>query len=379
MSSIRVLHVLGAMNRGGVETWLMHLIRHVDRQKYHMDFLVHTDQSAVHDAELKSLGARVLPCPSIRNPIQYAKRFLDIASQFGPFDVLHSHVHHFSGYVTWLGSKAGIPVRISHSHNDTSVVNARASYVRKAYLSATRWLLTKYSTCRLAASKPAASALFGPNWTRDERVKILSYGVDLKPFAQPVDRAAVRSEFGFCASNVVFGHVGRFDEQKNHAFLGKIAAEIANREPEARFLLVGDGPLRPSIESQFTHAGIGRRAVFAGSRPDVARLMNGAMDAFLFPSLYEGLGIVLIEAQAAGLPTIMSDSIPAEAIIVPGLVITCALDESPSHWAEAALDHSQHRASGTLADVERSPFNITASLEALMHIYSAPGRVKRTQ
>jgi glycosyltransferase involved in cell wall biosynthesis len=200
-------------------------------------------------------------------------------------------------------------------------------------------------------------------------VKLLYYGVDLAPFSLTVDRAAVRSEFGFRADNIVFGHVGRFDPQKNHAFLADIAAEIAKREPGARFLLVGDGPLRSSIESQFRRAGIGHRAVFAGSRPDVPRLMVGAMDALLFPSLHEGLPVVLIEAQAAGLPTIMSDAIAAESIIVPGLVITRALSESASHWAESALQHRQYRQSSAFAEIKRSPFNITASVEALTRVY----------
>jgi glycosyltransferase involved in cell wall biosynthesis len=369
MKPLRILHVVGAMNRGGVETWLMHVLRHIDRERFHMDFLVHTDQPAAYDAEILALGSRILHCPYPQRPIRYGKHFLKIIREFGPFDVLHSHVHNFSGYVVWLGSAAGIPVRLSHSHNDTHVVNAAATHRRKAYLSLSRWLLTKYSTCGLAASAPAASALFGPGWNQDHRVKLLYYGVDLAPFSLTVDRAAVRSEFGFRADNIVFGHVGRFDPQKNHAFLADIAAEIAKREPGARFLLVGDGPLRSSIESQFRRAGIGHRAVFAGSRPDVPRLMVGAMDALLFPSLHEGLPVVLIEAQAAGLPTIMSDAIAAESIIVPGLVITRALSESASHWAESALQHRQYRQSSAFAEIKRSPFNITASVEALTRVY----------
>lgn len=369
MKPLRVLHVVGAMNRGGVEVWLMHVLRHIDRERFHMDFLVHTDQPAVFDAEILALGSRILRCPYPQRPTRYGRHFLKLIREFGPFDVLHSHVHNFSGYVVWLGRAAGIPVRISHSHNDTSVVNAAAGDLRTAYLSLTRWLLTKYSTCGLAASAPAASALFGPSWKQDHRVKLLYYGVHLAPFSLTVDRAAVRSEFGFRANDIVFGHVGRFDPQKNHAFFAEIAAEMAKREPRARFLLVGDGPLRSSIETQFRSAGIGHRAVFAGSRPDVPRLMVGAMDALLFPSLHEGFPVALIEAQAAGLPTIMSDAIAAESIIVPGLVITRALSESASHWAESALQHSQYRRSSALAEIERSPFNITASVEALTRVY----------
>jgi glycosyltransferase involved in cell wall biosynthesis len=370
MKPIRILHVLGAMNRGGVETWLMHLLRHIDRERFQMDFLVHTDQPAAYDAELLALGSKILRCPDWHRPIRYGKHFLRIIREFGPFDVLHSHVHNFSGYVVWLGHAAGIPVRISHSHSDTSFVGATATHTRRAYLSLSRWLLTKYSTSALAASAPAASALFGPSWQQGDRVKILYCGIDLAPYSMTVDRAAVRSEFGFRASNIVFGHVGSFRPPKNHAFLADIAAEIAKREPEARFLLVGNGPLRAPTESQFRRAGLGHRAVFAGSRPDVPRLMLGAMDGFLFPSLYEGLGLVLIEAQAANLPAIISDTVPSEAIVIPSLIRSLSLKQSAATWAETALHHRTSSEPNALAAIERSPFVIDRSIERLTDLYS---------
>src|SRR5271157_154375 len=127
MKPIRILHVVGSMDRGGVETWLMNVLRHIDRDRFRMDFLVHTNQPAAYDAEVQSLGARILRCPATRHPIRYARRFLKIAKQFGPFDVLHSHVHDYSGYVVWLGRLAGVPIRISHSHNDTRTVRAAAT------------------------------------------------------------------------------------------------------------------------------------------------------------------------------------------------------------------------------------------------------------
>ena len=347
----------------------MHALRHIDRQQIRMDFLVHTDQPAAYDTEILAFGSKILHCPYPQRPIRYGTHFLKIIREFGPFDVLHSHVHYFSGYVVWLGRAAGIPVRISHSHNDSRVVDAEAAHLRKAYLSLSRWLLTKNSTCGLAASVPAASALFGSGWKQDRRVKLLYCGIDLAPFRDPFDPATVRAEFGFSPGDVIFGHVGRFDPGKNHAFLADIAAEIAKREPGARFLLVGDGPLRSSIESQFRRAGIGHRAVFVGPRPDVPRLMLGAMDEFLFPSLYEGLGLVLIEAQAANLPAVISDTVPSEAIVVPSLVRSLSLKQSAATWAETALQHLACRTRNALAAVERSPFNITVSLEALTRVY----------
>jgi glycosyltransferase involved in cell wall biosynthesis len=371
MKPVRILHVVGAMNRAGTETWLMHVLRHIDRDKFRTDFLVHTDQPAAYDEELKALGSRILRCPNLQNPLLYGRRFLEIANQFGPFDVVHSHVHHFSGYVVALARVAGIPVRISHSHNDTRAVEARINLARKAYLLGSQQLIASNCTHGLAASDTAGEALFGSRWRSDRRMRVLCCGVDLAPFLQTVDRQSVRSEFGFDDSNLVFGHVGRFDPQKNHAFLVEIAAEIVKRTPRARFLFVGDGPLRSSMEDLCQRAGIADKTVFAGSRGDVPRLMTGAMDRFLFPSLHEGLGLVLIEAQAAHLPATISDAVPHEATVIPELTTRISLTESAGSWAQCALQASEHRLSSTFAAIAGGPFNIAASVHALEKIYAS--------
>jgi glycosyltransferase involved in cell wall biosynthesis len=368
LSRKRVLHVLGAMNRGGVETWLMHVLRRLQRDRVRMDFLVHTEREAEYDAEILALGSKILACPDPRNPLLYSKRFLQLVRSNGPYDVLHSHVHHHSGVVLWLGRRAGIPVRIAHSHNDLSSLAARATALRKGYLSLSQWLISVNCTQGLAASAPAARDLFGPRWPRDGRIQVLHCGVDLDPFRLQLDRDSVRAEFGFGPEHIVFGHTGRFEAQKNHAFLAEIASEIVKREPRARFLFVGDGPLRPAIERQFRSSGIGEYAVFAGLRPDVPRLAAGVMDGFLFPSLYEGLGLALIEAQAAGLPSTISDTVPAEATVIPKLVRPLSLKDPSSVWAECALQHRE-RAGNALMEMERSSFGIAASVGGLMRVY----------
>lgn len=371
MKPLRILHVLGAMNRGGVETWLLHVLRHTDRGRIQMDFLVHTGQPAAYDAEVLALGSRIFPCPHTHSPMRYAGRFLEIARQFGPFDVLHSHSHHFSGYVLWLGRLAGIPIRISHSHNDIRGESASAGLRRKAYWRLCKWLIKTNCTHALAASPSAAEDLFGEDWQRDRRAEVLFCGVDLAPFRLAADRRSVRSELGFHGDEILFGHVGRFDPQKNHRFLAEIAAEIAKREPRARFLLVGDGPLRPDIENRFRQAGIGDLAVFTGSRPDVPRLVLGAMDAFLFPSIHEGLPLALVEAQAAGLAATISDTIAPEADFVPALIHRLSLRQSAATWAESALRHCERSVPDALEIVERSSFNVIASAKHLLEIYSA--------
>jgi glycosyltransferase involved in cell wall biosynthesis len=359
------------MNRGGAETWLMHMLRRIDRQKIQMDFLVHTNEPAAYDAELLELGSKLLHCAYTHDPLRYAGRFLKIVKRHGPYDVLHSHVHHFSGYVLALGRAAGIPVRISHSHNDTRVLAASAGFLRRFYLKTTRRLVFAYCTRALAASSPAALDLFGPHWDRDQRVSVLPCGIDLEPFRQSWDRSIIRAEFGICAQDVVFGHVGRFDPQKNHVFLIDVAAEVVKREPKAKFLLVGDGPLRPSIEDRLQRAGIATRVVITGLRKDVARLMMGAMDGFLFPSLYEGVPLALIEAQAARLPAVVADTVSSEAVVVPDLIVQVPLRQSAAEWAEIALQHRGKTAPNALAQVEASPFNVVTSLRELLKAYGA--------
>jgi len=171
----------------------------------------------------------------------------------------------------------------------------------------------------------------------------------------------------------VIGHVGRCVEQKNHRFLIEIAAEVCRRDSAVRFLLVGDGPLRPRIEQQAAQAGLGERVIFAGLRDDVPALMTGVMDCFLLPSLFEGLGIVLIEAQAAGLPCIYSDVVPEEAAVVPQLVQTLSLDQPADEWAQAVLACRDRKGAVTPAEaldcVRHSHFNIEQSIRNLMAVY----------
>jgi glycosyltransferase involved in cell wall biosynthesis len=165
-------------------------------------------------------------------------------------------------------------------------------------------------------------------------LRVLYCGIDLLPFRATVDPVAVRAGLGIPADALVVGHVDRFREVKNHTFLVDIAVELAKREPRMRLLLIGDGPLRPAIERQAKKGGVGEKIFFAGVRSDISRLMLGAMDVFVLPSLHEGLPIVGIEAQAAGLPFILSDVVSEETDVVDSLVRRLSLSQPASAWAE---------------------------------------------
>jgi glycosyltransferase involved in cell wall biosynthesis len=370
---IRILHVVGGMERGGVEKWLMHVLRNIDRERYRMDFLVHTDENCAYDEEIRALGAKIIPCLGTRRPWIYARNFRRVMSEFGPYDVVHSHVHYYSGFVLRLAHKVGVPVRIVHSHSDTSKVDREADVLRRGYLALmVRWM-RRHATAGLAASGQAATALFGPKFQADPRWRILYCGIDLSSFREEVDQRQVRLELSIPEEAFVIGHVGRFCQQKNHDFLVEIAGEVAKRKPETHLLLVGDGSLRRDIEQMVESRGLSGRVIFAGARVDVPRLMLGAMDCFLLPSFYEGLPLVGIEAQAAGLPIILSDVITDELVVTKGLVQAVNLQQPASVWANAVLDGGRRGSNKTnaLAAVQKSLLSIDSSVAALQRVYDA--------
>jgi glycosyltransferase involved in cell wall biosynthesis len=367
---ISVSHVVGVMDRGGVETWLMHILRRIDQTAFAFTFLTQTTQPGVFDEEIRDLGSKVMSCLYPSRPWSYGRTLRQILAG-ERCDIIHSHVHHYSGFVLRVARSSGVKGRIAHSHLDSSFTDAQASLSRTGYLKLMERWIARNSSCKLAASEQAGLSLFGKANSRN-RWQIMPYGADLEPFAVPVDRVAVRKQLGLPEGAFVIGNVGRLAEQKNHAFLVQIAAELVARNPRAHLLLAGDGPLRPAIEQQAAAAGLSRHITFLGVRPDVPRLMLGAMDAFLFPSLYEGLGLALVEAQAAGLPCFYSDCIPKEADIVAPLVHRLSLAQPASEWTSKILQVEGRRPveqAIALAQVRGSLFHIDGALRQLERVY----------
>lgn len=374
---IRILHIVGSMDTGGVETWLMHVLRRIDRDRYKFDFLTHTTKHCFYDQEIRLLGCRIVPCVHLSQPWRYAWNFWRILKKYGPYDVVHSHVHHFNGLLLFLAYCAGVQKRIAHSHSDTSLNDGSAGLWRKLYIWITEWLICRCATTGLACSSQAAANLFGSNWKKDSRWQVLYCGIDLEPFIKSVDRIEIRQELGIPSDAFVLGHVGRFVELKNHDFLLSMFAEVVHQAPRAYLLLVGDGPLRKKIKQKVQRLGLLDKVIFVGVRPDVPRLMLGAMDVFIFPSLYEGLGLVLVEAQAAGLPAVISDTVPSEAIIVPELIKTLGFKDGVVAWVKAVVNSANLRQAGRESQqrVRESCFNINHSVIELCNVYSS-GKIK---
>jgi glycosyltransferase involved in cell wall biosynthesis len=365
------------MDRGGTETWLMHVQRSIDHSRFENHFLVHGNQAGYYDDEIREQGGTVISFPLHRLPLVYGRALRDIIRKYGPYDILHAHVHAFSGLVMKVGAKAGIPIRITHSHSDTRLIDKSAGLARMAVLKVAQYWTRKYATHRIAASRFAAAALFG----REDVADILHCAIDLAPFRALCDPLKVRSELGIPSDALVLGHVGRFVTAKNHTFLVRIAHEVMRREPKAVLLLIGDGGLRQQAEADAQSLGIREKVVFTGVRSDISQLLMGAMDVFVFPSLWEGLPLSLLEAQAAGVPAIISDSITTEVDEVKSLIERLSAGAETTEWATRIIDAAhrnklQRRAA--LAQMEKSDFNIDNAVNLLQSYYQLAMNEVRT-
>jgi glycosyltransferase involved in cell wall biosynthesis len=378
--SRRILQVVGSMDRGGIETWLMHVLRHINRDRFEVDFLVHSDHPGAYDPEIRALGSHVITCPGPERPWQYAYQFRRILEDHGPYDVVHSHVHQFSGFILRLARSVGVPCRIAHSHLDAASAEAEASWSRQAYLGLMHHWLQRHATHGLCASRVAAADLFGERWQSDRRWRIHYCSIDLDPFFQPVV-GNLRAELGLAADSQIVGHVGRLTPQKNHDFLLRFVAVALTQRPNLHLVLVGQGELEPEIRQQIACLDAGLDTRIQGDlrsrihllppRSDIPDLLR-QFNAFCFPSHYEGLPLTLIEAQAAGLPCLISSAITHEVDIVPGLVQRLSLEDDLDLWADRLLCQlDRPRDATAIRCVVQSPFNIRNGISRLEGLYAS--------
>lgn len=368
---LRVLHVVSTMDRGGVETWLVNVLRSTNRDRFHFDFVTQGNKVGAYDEQILSSGGRIIPVRSSRNLTGYARDLWCVLGEYGPYDVVHSHLHHFSALILALAKFRRVPVRIAHSHNDLSRVQSEASLTRKQYYRATEWIVDRTVTKGLACSADAAQSLFGRDWKHDHRFQVLNYGVDFSPFEAQFQREETRNMLGLPDNALVLGNVASLTPQKNHSFLLRVFQRVLQRRDDAWLVLVGTGPLTEAIKVEAIELGVTERVVLTGARSDIPRILVGAMDCFVFPSNYEGLGIALVEAQAAGLPIVISDAVPKEAEIIPALVTRLSLDLDPAIWAEALLSAvpPPMTRQEALHLIKESRFDIAASVEQLSDVY----------
>ena len=329
---IRVLHILQRMEAGGTQALLMNIYRKIDRTKVQFDFLVVYKEKQFYDDEIEKMGGHVYKL-SFREDLNLPKFQKDLAvffTQHHEYKIVHCHAYTIGYFCLKAAKKAGIPVRIAHSHS-----NAAVHDVKLPLKLIMQKLFTRYSTDLFACSEEAGKFAF-----KGKKFGIVQNAIDSQKFIADANireeiRKALRVENKF-----VVGHVGRMQPEKNHDFLIDVFAELKKSKPDAELILVGTGPLEDKVKSKVVEKGLSDCVHFLGNRKDMNRIYQ-AMDVFVFPSLFEGLGIVAIEAQAAGVPIVCSEGLPPETDITP-IYRKLLLSDGAEKWANAALEMAQN-------------------------------------
>lgn len=305
---IRVLHSVSNMDRGGIETMLMNYYRHIDRTQVQFDFLIHKPHVGVFEKEIRQLGGRIFITPGL-NPLrypQYMHYMQQLLQEHPEIGILHAHNESLTLYALHAAKRAGLPIRIVHAHNTGILPDWKWPLKRlcKPFLSAEA---TELWACGNAAGR----YYFGKKqWNSRGKILHNATHVDTFRFSE-ADRQRMRNQYGW-QDKTVIGHVGRFDAQKNHARLLEIFACYAQQNEQAVLVLVGEGTLAAEMRQKAKHLGLENRIFFVGMQENVSPWYQ-AMDVFLMPSRFEGLPVVGIEAQAAGLPCLFSTAVPEEA------------------------------------------------------------------
>lgn len=322
---IRVCQVVGNMNGGGVEAVVMNYYQHVDRSKVQFDFIVTDTSKYVPRQQIESMGGRVFMVPAYLHLPQFERACYNLFCQHREWRIVHSHMNALSVFPLRQAQRAGVPVRIAHSHS-TSGKGETAKNILKGVL---KTQANRYPTHRLACGQLAGEWLFG----KEEQFELMYNAIDLQRFwFCESARTKARGALGIADDQIVMGHVGRFMPQKNHGFLIDAFARACQRSDDLVLLCVGSGEGKAEAEGRATELGLSDKVRFLGQRDDVNELYQ-AFDAFVLPSLYEGLCVVGVEAQAAGLPCILAKTITRE-VDVTGTCEFLPIDD-PGVWAQA--------------------------------------------
>lgn len=360
---IRVAHVMGKMISGGVESVVMNYYKNINKDKVQFDFIIDEDSTHIPYEEIESMGGRIFLVPPYQNIHSYIKTLQNIFKS-EKYKIVHSHLNALSVFPLYAAKRANIPVRIAHSHSTSNKKEWKKNILKNMLKPFSKVNATHYFCC----SELAGRWLFGDKTYDAEKVKLINNAIEIDRFIYNEKiREEIRKEINV-ENKLVIGHIGRFVEQKNHIGLLEIFYEIQKKNKEAVLLLVGDGPLINVIKEKVKSFNLQDNIIFLGKRNDVNRLMQG-MDIFLLPSLYEGLPVVGVEAQASGLLCIFSDSMTKETKIIESTKFI-SLSKSYSLWAKEILAaYEQHKRKDTKMEVINSNFEIKTESKKLESIY----------
>ena len=333
---IRVLQVIGKMGCGGAEKILMCLYENVDREKVQFDFVVHTDDAEFYDEEIIALGGRIFHAPKYNgtNIIVYTKWWRDFFEKHNDFCAVHGHIGSSAAIYLREAKRKGI-YTIAHSHATTDRISGIKGVFWQLSSYPTRFVADYYMACSLEAGIDR----FGHKVVASDRFAVTKNGIDESQFIFSVEkRKQIRSELHIADNEILIGHTGRFSHQKNHEFIINVFAEIIQSGYNAKLLLLGEGVLKEQMKIKCEQLGISDLVIFAGIKKNTQDYY-AAMDVFFFPSFFEGLGIVAVEAQATGLKVVASTAVPNEADIGANLFVRLNLESSYEEWVTELIDN----------------------------------------
>lgn len=361
---IRIAHIIGKWLGGGVEAVVMNYYRHIDRSKIQFDFYCDSDSTNIPYEEIESLGGRIFLIPPYQKVFKYQKELSKLLNE-NNYKIIHSHINTLSVFPLRVAKKVGIPIRIAHSHSTSNKKEWKKTLVKNIFRPFSKVYATDYFAC----SELAGRWLFGDKVFEQGKVKVVNNAINLDKFKYDEKmRIDKRRELGIKDSNLVIGHVGRFVEQKNHKFLIEIFSEIHKKEKNSLLLLAGQGPLVVEIKEKVNKLGLNDSVKFLGQRSDITELYQ-VFDVFLLPSLYEGLPVVGVEAQATGNLCYLSNDMTKETKVLDSTVFM-SLSDNAEEWANAILkDVKLYKKHDTKEEVSKYDFNIDREVSKLEDKY----------
>ncbi|WP_423408382.1 glycosyltransferase family 1 protein [Heyndrickxia sp. MSNUG] len=336
----KVLHVTGGMNRGGAETMIMNIYRNIDHDKVQFDFISITNSNKCDfDEDIQKLGGGIYYLKPF-NPIfpwKFINNLVRIIKNNGPYQAIHAHTLFNIGWVVKAAKIAGIEIRIAHAHSTRDTL--KDSRTRRLYQDLMKSLILRNSTSLVACGLEAGQYLFGENFSK--KGIVIPNAVNLEDYlsisTSEID--SLKNDLDIGNETLIIGQVGNLKEVKNHHFSLLIARELADLEIDFKIFFVGDGELKEKLASEVKEKGLSQYVEFLGMRSDIPKLLN-VFDLFIMPSLYEGLPLALIEAQAAGRSCIVSKQITKEADLGIGIVKFLDLND-PEQWVREILNYNK--------------------------------------
>lgn len=361
---IRVAQIIGKWLGGGVESVVMNYYRHIDRTKIQFDFICDEDSTNIPYEEIEKMGGKVILIPPYQKIFKYHKKLKEVLKS-GGYKIVHSHINTLSVFSLFAAKCAGVPVRIAHSHSTTNKKEKKKNLLKQVLRPFSKVFATDYMCC----SELAGRWLFGNKEYDNGNVYLLNNAIDLDKFKYDEEkRKEKRKELNIEDSTLVIGHVGRFVEQKNHRFLIDIFNEVHKQKENSILLLAGQGPLMEEMKEKVKILEIEDSVKFLGQRNDINELYQ-AFDVFCLPSLYEGLPVVGVEAQATGLLCVFSDDMTKETKVLDTTEFL-SLNQSVEEWAYTILKkYKSFKRKNCTNEISKKDFNIKKEANKLIQKY----------